>query len=59
MNRRSVLVLVALVGCVAVFLMLRDPVGAAGVVRAGWGMLVSGVTTVVESAITFLRHLFR
>lgn len=59
MDRKSVLVVTALVGAVAVFLVLRDPVGAAGVVRTGAGMLVHAVTVVVDSLITFVQHLFR
>lgn len=59
MNRRGVAVVAVVIGAVAVFWMVRDPIGAADVVRQGWSMLTQAVGAVITGLGTFVRHLFR
>lgn len=58
MDRKSVIVVVALVVLVAGFLTVRDPVAAAETVRTTWDLLASGVNAVVGALSTFFEHLF-
>ncbi|GAA0530649.1 hypothetical protein GCM10011581_28650 [Saccharopolyspora subtropica] len=58
MNRKGVLVAVALVVVVLGALLVRDPVGAAEVVRSGFDLLVTAISTVGNSLTTFFQHLF-
>lgn len=59
MDRKTVLVVVALVVIAMGYLVVRDPVGAAGVVRQGWDFAFNAVATVFESLVTFVRSLLR
>lgn len=59
MDRKTVLVVVALVVIAMGYLVVRDPVGAAGVVRQGWDLAFNAVATVFESLVTFVRSLLR
>ncbi|MGP4016181.1 hypothetical protein [Saccharopolyspora sp. 5N708] len=59
MNRKAVIVIVALLVLVGGSLLVRDPVGAASVVRAGWDLLIAAITTMVNSLTTFFQHLFQ
>lgn len=58
MDRKSVLVVVALAVIAAGYLVIRDPVGAADTVRQGWDMAVAALAAVADSLVTFFRHLF-
>lgn len=58
-DRKSVIVLVALAVAAIIFLLVRDPVGAANATRAGWELLIGAVATVVNSVTTFIQHLMR
>ncbi|WP_019853358.1 hypothetical protein [Actinopolyspora mortivallis] len=58
MDRRSVLVLVACAVLAVGYLVVRDPVGSAGLVRQGATMLFDSVVFVLQSLVTFVRHLF-
>lgn len=59
MNRKSVLVVVALVVVAIGFLVIRDPVGAAGAVRQGWALVTGALAVVADSLSTFIRHLLQ
>ncbi|ASU79650.1 hypothetical protein CDG81_16800 [Actinopolyspora erythraea] len=58
MDRRSVLVLVAFAAIAVGYLVVRDPVAAAGTVRQGSVMLFDSVAFVFQSLVVFVRHLF-
>ncbi|GAB3558513.1 hypothetical protein J2S53_002000 [Actinopolyspora lacussalsi] len=58
MDRRSVLVLVAFAAIAVGYLVVRDPVAAAGAVRQGSLVLFDSVAFVFQSLVTFVRHLF-
>ncbi|MEU6262656.1 hypothetical protein [Saccharopolyspora shandongensis] len=58
MNRKAVIVIVVLLVVVCGSLLVRDPIGAADVVRSGFDMLVSAISAMVNSLTTFLQHLF-
>ncbi|MEU5846711.1 hypothetical protein [Saccharopolyspora shandongensis] len=58
MNRKAVIVIVVLLVVVCGALLVRDPIGAADVVRSGFNMLVSAISAMVNSLTTFLQHLF-
>lgn len=51
------LALGALAVAVVIFLLVRDPVGAANATRAGWDMLIAAVGTIVHAVTTFFQHL--
>lgn len=59
MDRRSTLALTVLAAVAVGYLVIRDPVGAAGTVQDGWNLVVGILTTVVRSFSTFLQHLFQ
>jgi hypothetical protein len=59
MNRKAVIVIVALLVVVCGSLLVRDPVGAADVVRSGWDLLIVAISTMVNSLTTFFQHLFQ
>ncbi|NYH79970.1 MULTISPECIES: hypothetical protein [Actinopolyspora] len=58
MDRKSVLILVAFAGIAVGYLVVRDPVGAAGIARQGATVLFDSVSFVFQSLVTFVRHLF-
>ncbi|MGW1678358.1 hypothetical protein [Saccharopolyspora sp. NPDC002376] len=58
MNRKPVIVVVVLVAIVCVFLLVRDPVGAASAVHAAWDVVITAISTVITSLTTFFQHLF-
>ncbi|GAB2749258.1 hypothetical protein GCM10027174_24550 [Salinifilum aidingensis] len=57
MDRKGVVVIVVLAVLVVGFLVVRDPVNAAGVVRNGWEALLSLVRTIGSALVTFFQHL--
>ncbi len=60
MNRKNMLVVAGVAAAVvAILLVVRDPIGSAGAVRQGWGLLTSAVTAVANSLITFFQHVMR
>lgn len=57
-DRRSVLILVAFAVTAVGYLVVRDPVEAAGIARQGATVLFDSVSFVFRSLVTFVRHLF-
>ncbi|MGI8305464.1 hypothetical protein [Saccharopolyspora hattusasensis] len=58
MDRKAVIVVVALVVVVLGSLLVRDPVGSADAVRSGFDLLVSAISAMANSLTTFFQHLF-
>lgn len=59
MDRKSTLALTALAVVAVGYLVIRDPVGAAGTVQDGWQLATGALGTVANSFSTFLQHLFQ
>ncbi len=59
MKRKSVLAIGVVTAVALGYLVIRDPVGAAGTVQDGWELTTGALGTVAESFSTFLRHLFQ